>query len=755
MYFSKKFVSATTERTTLTKNVPAPYLRRDFVLRDHDVIKKAEITVCGLGFYRIFVNGTEITKGHLSPYLVIPDHNVYYDNYDILPYIKYGNNTIGFMLGNGIQNGFDAATWHFDRNPHVSAPKLAFALEMTYNDEEKPRLIEADQNVLTHPSPIYFDGLRMGEKYDSRLENPLWNLPGADLSDWTPAIPVRSECGEPMLADCHPIVKVKELKAVNIIKDGDSYVYDFGQNLTGLTRLNVSGTWGQHINIDHSERPMENGHFMKLTNRWDWCYQVTDFICNGTKKQSYRPSFTYYGFRYAKVTGITEEQATPDLLVFDVMNTELTGRTSFKCSDPILNQLFECTLNSTTSNFIHFPNDCPHREKNGWTGDAALSALHTMLNFDPEDNYVTWLRSIVRAIKPNGAVPGIVPNGDWSIYHEARPGNTYNGPAWDNVLVALPYYMAVLRDDLRGAEIVAPFLIRYLMYINTKADERGLVDFGLWDYVHITLVNSTVPATFTDNAFVYDFAVKSAYLYRRLGMENEALYCDRFAADFLKKIRKYLLTDEKTMTFYEGDQTAQAYAIYFNLCVNEDEKQRAFNTLLERVHADGDKINHGVLGGRVFYRVMLDYGQVDLIHKMIVREDGPSYGYKMRRGMTTLPEDLAIFENDSLNHHFWGDISAVLIEYYAGIRTNKENEDSHSIHISPIFPTEITFAEAEANLNAGLVKTRWDKQSDGTVELKLDIPEGKTAEITAPGGYLVNGKTALTGKSGTYTFTKA
>ncbi len=755
MYFSKKFVSATTERTTLTKNVPAPYLRRDFTLRDHDVIKKAEITVCGLGFYRLFVNGTEITRGHLSPYIVNPDHNMYYDNYDILPYIKYGYNTIAFILGNGIQNGFDGAVWHFDRMPSVSAPKLAFALELTYNDEEKPRLIEADEQVLTHPSPIYFDGLRMGEKYDSRLENPLWNLPGCDLSDWTPAIPAALDAGIPMLADCHPIVKVKELRAVNIFKDGDSYVYDFGQNLTGLTRLNISGEWGQHINIDHSERPMEDGKFMKLTSRWDWCYQVTDFICNGTKNQTYAPSFTYYGFRYAKVTGITEEQATKDLLVFDVMNTELTRRTDFKCSDPIINQIYDCALNSTTSNFIHFPNDCPHREKNGWTGDAALSALHTMLNFDPEDNYTAWLRSIVLAMKPNGAVPGIVPNGDWSIYTEARPGNTYNGPAWDNVLVALPYYMAVLRDDLRGAEIVAPALIRYLMYINTRLNERGLVDIGLWDYVNIRYKATDVPCELTDSIFVYDFAVKSAYLYRRLGMENEALYCDRYAKDFRKKIRKHLITDKKTMTFDVGDQTSQSFALYFGLCDNEDERQRAFNTLLERVHADDDKISHGVLGGRVFYRVMLDFGQYDLIHKMIVREDGPSYGYKMRRGMTTLPESLSFREEGSLNHHFWGDISAVFVEYYGGIRTNKDTEDSHSIHISPIFPSEISFAEAEANLNAGLVKTRWDRLADGTVELKLELPKGATAEITAPIGYLVKGKQSLNGKSGKYTFTKA
>ena len=448
MIFSTNFISATLEKSTTKKNVSAPYLRRDFVL--DKIPEKAEITVCGLGFYELFVNGTRLTRGHLSPYIVNPDEVLPYDTYDITSHLLYGENVIAFMLGNGMQNGFDGFIWDFDLARWNSAPKLAFALEMT--TDGVTTVIEADSSVLCHPSPIYFDGLRMGEKYDARREIPNWNKPGCDLSDWTPAIPVQTDRGECMLACNKPIVATYELTPVSITKEDDGYLYDFGYDCVGLTRLSIKGNYGQHIVIDHGELirdgkfSQENIVFRQPGQIGEPKYtQRTEYICHGGDTETHIPSFTYYGFRYAKVTGITEEQATPELLTYVVMNTELNGRGDFKCSDEILNTLQEMTRRSTLGNFLHFPTDCPHREKNGWTADAALSTEQTIMNFDPEDNYLMWLKCICRAMDHRGALPGIVPTGGWGFAWG-------NGPAWDSVLIYLPYFTALLRDDLRLAE---------------------------------------------------------------------------------------------------------------------------------------------------------------------------------------------------------------------------------------------------------------------------------------------------------------
>ena len=84
------------------------------------------------------------------------------------------------------------------------------------------------------------------------------------------------------------------------------------------------------------------------------------------------------------MSGITKEQATEDLLTFLVYHTDLEERGDFSCSDPVATKLQEITRRSIISNFHHFPTDCPQREKNGWTADAALSCEQLMLHFNPE-----------------------------------------------------------------------------------------------------------------------------------------------------------------------------------------------------------------------------------------------------------------------------------------------------------------------------------------------------------------------------------
>lgn len=748
MYFSKKFVSATLEKTTTKKNVAAPYLRRDIILDKLPDV--AQITVCGLGFYELFINGKKVTRGHLSPYIVNPDQVLPYDNYDILPYLRYGENTFGFILGNGMQNGFDGFVWDFQLALFNSAPKLAFAIELVTG--EKAVRIEADENVLCHPSPIYFDGLRMGEKYDARKVIPNWSEPCCDLSDWTPAIPVQTDRGEAMLADCHPIVATREIKPISITKEDDAYVYDFGENCTGLTRLCIRGTFGQHITIDHGEW-INNGRFdqsnlvfrnpnsmgqPKYTQR-------TEYICSGAGIETHMPSFTYYGFRYAKISGITEEQATSDLLTYVVMNTDLKSRGDFRCSNKTLNTLQEMTRRSTLGNFQHFPNDCPHREKNGWTADAALSAEQTIMNFDPEDNYLMWERCITRAMDHRGALPGIVPTGGWGFHWG-------NGPAWDSVLIYLPYFTAVLRDDLRCAKEAAGSFLRYFQYLRTRIDEKGLLAIGLGDWlppVHTDMP----PLIFTDSVISYDLAVKAAYLYNRLGLIPEKEYCESFARNIRAAIRENLIVDKESMRFCGDYQSAQAMAIYYGICDNADEEERAFNTLLDLIHKADDHMRTGVLGGRVIFRVLAERGYSDLAIKMIARPDEPSYGCMIELGYTALSE-VVTSEINSMNHHFWGDISALMIEYFAGIRINPDFEGADTVAIAPTFPDSLDFAEAYHESVKGMIEVHWERKNDREVELTMIVPEGIKGNIIAPKGYSIGGKESIPVSCGAFRFTK-
>ena len=746
MLFSKKFVSATTEKCGLTKNVPAPYMRRDFVLEALPEV--AEITVSGLGFYELYVNGKRLTRGLLSPYISNPDELICYDRYDLSEHLVRGENTVAFILGNGMQNSFGGFVWNFDTAPFTSAPKLAFALEMRVDG--KDLLIEADEEVLCHPSPIYFDDLRMGEKYDARREIPNWSIPGCDLSDWTPAIPVRCDAGDTLLATCKPIVAREERRAVNIYEEDGSFIYDFGLNQSGLTRLKINGKYGQHIVIDHCERLLDgkfsqsNIVFINPNSVGKPKYtQRTEYVCSGAGEETHEPHFTYYGFRYAKVSGITREEATPELLTYVVMNTELNSRGDFSCSHGDMTLLQEMTRRATLSNFFHFPNDCPHREKNGWTADAALSAEQTLMNFDPEDNYCMWMEHIVRAMDSRGALPGIIPTGGWGFHWG-------NGPAWDSVLIYLPYFTALLRDDLRAARIGASAILKYLHYLRGRRDQRGLLEIGLGDWV-APKKEHAAPLVFTDSVISYDLAKKAAYLYSRLGMTLEEEYCLGFASDMLSAIREHLIENASEMRFIGGSQSAQAMAIFYGICTDEREINAALSTLIKEIHAHDDHMMTGVLGGRVIFRVLCDYGYEDLAVKMIARRDAPSYGSMIEAGLTTLAENVNR-HSSSQNHHFWGDISALMIEYFGGIRINPEMKGADTLLVAPVFPSSMDNAEAHYDSVCGRVSTSWHREGHSVV-LALTLPDGIKAKIRPPHGYFLAGG-EQTAKSGSYRFEK-
>ena len=748
MLFSQKFISFSRKTCTLNDWVAAPYMRRDFVITE--LPQKAELTVCALGFYELYVNGKRITKGHLSPYIVNPNQVLPYDTYDVSALLQKGENVVAFLLGNGMQNAFGGFIWNFDKTSFLSAPKLAFALELINGDEKT--VLEADENeMLCHPSPVVFDDLRYGEKYDANKEVKDWNLPGCDLSEWTHPIHRSTNSGTPILCDNRPIVATGELKAISITPIDGGYLYDFGVNVVGLTRLSIKGEKGQHIVIDHSEL-LENGKISFksiMFNRPHFAHlnpyvQRTEYTCRGGEIEEYTPYFTYYGFRYAFVKGIESHQATKDLLTCVVMNTDLGDRGDFSCSDEILNKLQQMTRRSTLGNFQHFPNDCPHREKNGWTADAALSAEQTLLNFEPEDNYLMWEKCIVRAMNEQGALPGIVPTGGWGFHWG-------NGPAWDSVLIYLPYFTAVLRDDLRVAEEAKEAMVRYFRYLTTRLDENGLLEIGLGDWCPAN-PNYETPLIFTDSIISYDLARKAAYLYERMAMPSEAEYCRKFATDMRAAIRKHLLEDAEAMRFISGRQSVQAMAIFYGLCDSEEEKEKALSVLLEEIHKQDDHMAVGVLGGRVIFRVLCDYGYEDLAIKMITRPDAPSYGVMIADGLTTLAENVRA-PYGSRNHHFWGDISALMIEYFAGIRPNPDLQNAKNIDIRPLFSTGMQHAKAYYTAPSGRVEVKWEREGEH-VKMELLYPTKACGFVWAPHGYAVNGQEKVSAASGTFVFSK-
>ena len=738
--YPSRFIRAGEAFTTLEAPVPAPYFRKTFTLTG---AAKGELLIGVCGFYELYVNGQRITKGFLAPYISNPDDMVYFDRYEVA--LNKGGNVIALVLGNGFQNNPGGYTWCFDRGDFRGAPQFALSLRVG-----ERVILESDTSFRTAPSPIVFDDYRFGEHYDANRELPGWQLPEYDDSGWANAIPAPTPRGEARLCEAEPIVVTGEMEPVEIIpcEDG-SFIYDFGLNCAGVCRLTVRGEKGQRIEFQHGERLIDGK--MDVLRVWfrkneedyardEKLVHKDVYICKGGEVETYTPGFTYHGFRYVTVTGITRAQATKGLLTYVVMNSDLRSCGGFETSHPVVNKLQELTLRSDLANFYYFPTDCPQREKNGWTADAALSAEQMLLNLTVQGSYREWMRNICKAQNDAGALPGIIPTTGWGFHWG-------NGPAWDCVLVYLPYYAYVYRQDRQVAEECAPAFMRYLHYLTTRKDSRGLMEIGLGDWCHVRTRRPKAPLAVTDTVMSLDIAQKMAFLFGELGMAHQKTFALAVAEDFRRAFRAYLI-DPDTLTVAGSCQSSQAMALHYGLFEPEEE-QRAFERLLEMVHEQEDFMDVGVLGGKVLFHVLTRFGHTDLALKVMTRREFPSYGNWVAQGATSLWEDF-MEDPASMNHHFWGDISAWFIKRLAGICYNPAGNDWNRVDICPHFPEEMADAKAWFDSNAGRITVSWRREGE-RIRLTLELPEAMTGTLRLSGGWKTeDGKTRKPAVSGVF-----
>ncbi len=740
MQFSSKFVCEDRERSTYEKHVSAPIFRKSITIMGK--VSRAEILICGLGFYDLFINGKKITKGYLAPYISNTDHITYYDHYDLKGHLRIGENVIGIMLGDGFQNG-KTICWDFINNVFNSSPKLALSMEI----EGENGVISADAGDFhCKKGPITFNDLRSGVFYDKRLEETGWNMPGFSEDDsWHEPLEVDTPRGVAKLCGAEPIVITKELRPIRIYRGSlekyeirqdliqnepaqelppertGGWIYDFGENNAGIYRLKIKGKPGQRIDIQCAE--IEKDGVLDYRNCFFYpngYVQRDIYIVGSEKEEVFEPMFTYHGYRYLYVSGITEEQATEDLLTYLVMSSDLENRGDFRCSDNMANRIYEAARRSDISNFYYFPTDCPQREKNGWTGDAAASAEHMILTIGAEKSWREWLCNIRCAQLENGQIPGVVPTGSFAYLWG-------NGPAWDNVLFTLPYTIYRYRGETDIILENSHAMLSYLDYIRNRRNEKGILEFGLGDWVPVDkpAAGYTAPLGFTDTVMTYQMCRMAAEMFEAVGQELNRSYVQSFGEELYQAIRREYV-DENTMLIKSRCQTAQAMGIYYDI-FKENEKPAAFQQLLAIIHDCGDKIDAGFLGFRVIFHVLSQFGESQLAWDMITRKEYPSYGWYMENGYTTLPEQFYWGEQtseNSRNHHFLGDVVQWFMRYPAGLQV----ENYHKVIIKPSFLEGLDFAEASHTLPAGEVKVSW-KRFDGKICLDVSCPKDVECDI--------------------------
>ncbi len=738
MKFSKKFVCEDARYSTYEKNVQAPLFRKSFNLNVET--DYAEVLVCGLGFYDIFVNGVKITKGYIAPYVSNPDHYIYFDKYDIRPYLNNGENVIGIMLGDGHLVG-KTSVWNFKDNVTNSAPMLAITAEIKCG--ESIIEFEADEFVCCK-GPVIFNDYRSGVFYDARLEKSGWCEPGFDACDWHKPISCVRPRGKVKICEAEPIRVSQEIKPISIKKgalepykcDGQvdefinsinpietavpyegGYIYDFGENNSGIYRLKIKGERGQKIDIQCGEQLIDGKLTYNNINFYPDGFSQRDiYYLKGEGEEIFEPMFTFHGYRYIYIYGVTPKQATEDLLTYLVMSSDLEERGTFECSDEIANTIYQMGRRSDISNFYYFPLDCPHREKNGWTGDASMSAEHMMMTIGAENSYREWLNNIRAAQTEDGKFPGIVPTYDWGYVWG-------NGPAWDSVIVNLPYFVYKYRGEVDIISENATAMLRYFEYMSKIKDNRGLVEYGLGDWAPVGKTLASQCDTirgFTDSIMVFDMCNKAAEMFEKVNLPLHKSFVDVLGKDIRTAIRKEYV-DSETLVVKNECQSSQAMALFYGI-FDKNEEKKAFEVLMKIIQNDNFSFTCGFLGMRVLFHTLARFGEEELAYKMITKTEFPSYGYWVSKGETTFLEQFNEYDGyfrNSKNHHFFGDVINWFMSCVGGLNV----QHSNFVKISPHFIEKLNWCKVSHKLPNGEIEIYWNRNQNG-IELSINRADG-------------------------------
>ncbi len=708
----------------------APLLRKSISLEEKN-IKNARLYVSGVGYYEFFINGAHVSDRKLEPGYTHFDKRVLYSTYDVTSMLQHGENVLAAELGNGWLNIQSLSVWEFEKARWRMRPRMIAELRITYNDGTV-QTIPTDRTWKTNSGACSFNNLYSGEVYDARLVHKGWTIPGFDDKKWMPAIEVEAPAKILTSQQMPPIRVVREVKPVSMRKIDDyTYIYDMGENMTGVCRLQVQGPTGTCVTLAHGELIHDDGtlnqgnieiYFKREKNGLPQHVdpferiQTDTYFLSGNGMETYEPRFTYHGFRYVEVASTRPLTLTQESLTGLCMHTDVEPVGNFACSNEILNKLVEASCNSYLGNLFSIPTDCPQREKNGWTADGYVGMDYGLLFYDGITVYEKWMNDFIDNQRERGDLSGIIPSSGWGYAD-------WIGPVWDAALFIIPNNLYKYYGDTRAIEKMWDTCVRYLQYLETR-EKDGKLTYGIGDWVFYKAKTDT---HFTSTAFYWLDNVLMAKFADLTGHDGTKY---RAKADNLKELINNEWFDAEKKMYANGTQAAQSVGLALGL-VPEEHAQAVADNLVRMIRDNGHQLDFGMLGSKFVPAMLVKYGYADDAYKMIIRPEAPSWANWIHRGLTTLPETWVLdkdFKDASLNHAFLGDISAWMMNSLAGINPNPKKPGFAGIIIRPQFINGISWAKGEYRSVRGLIRSEW-KREGNQIELNIIIPANTEAEL--------------------------
>ncbi|MFC7667740.1 family 78 glycoside hydrolase catalytic domain [Hymenobacter humi] len=371
------------KKDTYTGNNVLPLLRKQFIAKKR--LAKASMFISGLGHFELLLNGQKVGNHFLDPGWTKYDKQAQYVTFDVTRLLKSGPNALGVMLGNGFYYVPPVKERYRKLKSSFGFPKLICRLALEYADGSREDIV-SDPTWKTAAGPITFSSIYGGEDYNAVLEQAGWATAEFNDQKWRSAIVVDGP-PELLAQEQEPLQTFDTFKAQTITQaQSGKWVYDFGQNASGIVELQLKGRRGDTVRIAPAEL-LGADHTITQKNIGRGYYFT--YVLKGGGVETWRPRFSYYGFRYAQMTGgVPKGQPNPtgqpEIVALTALHTRNAAARvgAFSCSNDLLNRTDKLIDWSIKSNLASVFTDCPHREKLGWLEETHLMGSSMRYNYD-------------------------------------------------------------------------------------------------------------------------------------------------------------------------------------------------------------------------------------------------------------------------------------------------------------------------------------------------------------------------------------
>jgi alpha-L-rhamnosidase len=489
--------------------------------------------------------------------------------------------------------------------------------------------------VAFHSGTITFSGWYGGEDFEASRIPDGWDSPGADRSGWSAVDLVNGD--EPMLSaqEAPPVTVQEVLPAVSRTDVAPGvWRYDLPRNIAGWPRITVSGAAGATVKMTTGERL--DGERVTQAHIGGPVY--FSYTAETDAESTWHPRFSYHGFQYIEVSGVSEPPPVEDVAGVVLMaDNDRAG--SLRTSDPMLDKVHDLVVRATESNMFSVLTDCPHREKLGWLEETHLLFDTVAANWDVAGYYRQLVRNMSDAQLDNGMVPDITP--EYTVFG----GGFRDDPNWGGAIIMAPWKMYDNYGDIDAMRENYPTMRRYMDYLAGKA-ENHLLDYGLGDW---GAFDTSTPVGIPATTAYYKYATGMSEIAAAIGKDKDADGSARLARE-IKDAFNARYFDAGNGSYGSGSQSSLALPLAAGM-VPQAHRDSVLGSLLDDIDENGGHLTTGEIGLRALLDALGDAGRADVVLDMAKNPTGPSYAFMVESGASTLWEFWD--GEDSRNHFIW------------------------------------------------------------------------------------------------------